>query len=400
MTMSWGWNFAAVGARAIDETLRADAEFERQFRACREDTSASRPAQRVAPPIEPEPFRRLEMFDVVAAYHEAAHAAWNLFHHEPIHSVEINKQGRGGGEFRATPQSGTVELSESDDQQTRLRQDGRILGAILDPATRAAWLKQLPGFAVGRHAQRRFGAKGEFYDRLCEHDDLVVDRVINLMVSSPAERRRLHDQVECGAREFVDRHWYEIEKLGDVLFERGRLDKHEVEVVLGPPKQPEPEFRRRQDGFIAPPCLDASLIGAYHEAAHAVVAVELKQTVRNLLVHRDGTGICRVSQPPTTQSREALRNYCAISCAGSIAASKLTRENRWSMGDHQNMERALGAVSIREAVLIMHEARKLAERIIDENWDSVRALARQLRQRGEMSGAEVASVLSGLRAAA
>ena len=70
------------------------------------------------------------------------------------------------------------------------------------------------------------------------------------------------------------------------------------------------------------------------------------------------------------------------------------------MGDHQNMERALGAVSIREAVLIMHEARKLAERIIDENWDSVRALARQLRQRGEMSGAEVASVLSGLRAAA
>jgi hypothetical protein len=70
------------------------------------------------------------------------------------------------------------------------------------------------------------------------------------------------------------------------------------------------------------------------------------------------------------------------------------------MGDHQNMERALGEVGIREAVAIMHEARKLAARIIDEHWTDLRNLARRLRQRGTMDGVEVVSLLSGLRAAA
>jgi hypothetical protein len=367
-------------------------------RVLRRGIYAHQPPQ--PPRIEPEPFRRLEMFDRVAAIHESGHCCWNYFNNEPVHTVEINKRGLGGGEFKATPDSGTVELSEDDDQQTRLRQDGRILGAILDPATRAAWLKQLPGFAVGRHAQRRFGAKGEFYDRLCGHDDEVISRIITFSTSDPVERRRLHDQVECEAREFVDRHWYEIEKLGDVLFERGRLDKREIEAVLAASKQSEPEFRRRQDGYIAPPCLDARLIGAHHEAGHAVVAASLNQTVTKLSVNSDGTGLCRVSQPSTTGNRKALLNYCAVACAGSIAASKLTRENRWSMGDHQNMERALGEVGIREAVSIMHEARKLAARIIDENWGSLRTLAHELHRRGEMDGAEVASLLSGFRVAA
>jgi hypothetical protein len=335
------------------------------------------------PPIAPEPFR-CEMFDVLASIHEAAHCLWNYVNHEPIYTVGINKQGLGGGEFKAAPQSGTVELSESDDQQTRLRQDGRILGAILDPATRAAWLKQLPGFVVSRHAQHRFGAKGEFYDDVCAHDDLVVSRVIDLMTSDPAERRRLRDQVEREAEEFVRKHWRDIERLADELFEHGSLNRAQIEHVLA--KQSEPEFRRRQDGFIAPPCLDASVIGAFHEAAHALVALALNQKIKKLSVNPDGTGLCRVAQLSTAQNRKALLDYCAISCAGSIAASKLTGQNRWSGGDHENTERALAEVGIREAVSIMHEARKLAARIIDENWDSLRTLARRLHSCGEMDG--------------
>jgi hypothetical protein len=366
-------------------------------RVLRRGIYAQQPPQ--PPRIEPEPFRRLEMFDRVAAIHESAHCCFNWARREPIHSVEINKQGAGGGEFKALSSS-KVELSDGSDARQRASEDAPIIEALKNPATCAQWVRHLPAFAVGRHAQHRFGAKQKMFDDACAHDDEVISRIINLATSDPAERRRLHEQVEAEASEFVRLYWPEIEKLGNVLFERGCLDKHEIEVVLGPPKQPEPEFRRRQDGFIAPPCLDASLIGAHHEAAHAVVAVELKQTVRNLLVHRDGTGICRVSQPPTTQSREALRNYCAISCAGSIGANKLTGRADWSVGDHQNVERALGAVSIREAVEIMHEARALATRIINKNWHDLCVLARQLRQRGEMSGAEVASVLSGLRAAA
>jgi hypothetical protein len=391
-------HFGSVGCTSLERELR-DKNFERGFLPIG-DSPAQRAAAPEPPPIEPEPFQRLEMFDVVASIHESAHACWNYLRGEPVHSVEITKQGRGGGEFKATPDSGTVELSEDDDLETRVRQDGRILGAILDPATCAQWLRQLPGFVVSRHAQRRFGAKGEFYDRLCGHDGLVVERIINLMVADPAERRRLHDQVECEAREFVDRHWYEIEKLGNVLFERGRLDKHEIEAVLAAPKQSEPEFRRRQDGFIAPPCLDASLIGSYHEAGHAAVAVSLGQKVKRLSVNPDGTGLCRVAQLPTTQNRRALLHYCAVASAGGIAASRLTGENRWGAQDHQNIETKLGEVDIREAVAILHEARKLATQIIDARWSDVCTLARKLRQRGEMDGAEVTSLLSGLRAAA
>jgi ATP-dependent Zn protease len=351
------------------------------------------------PRIEPEPFRRLEMFDRVAAIHESGHCCWNYFNNEPVHSVEITKQGRGGGEFSATPDSGTVELSEDDDLETRVRQDGRILGAILDPATCVQWLRQLPGFVVSRHAQRCFGAKGEFYDRLCGHDDLVVERVINLMASSPAERRRLHEQVEREAEEFVRKHWRDIERLADELFECGFLNRAQIEHVLA--KQSEPELRWREDGFIRPPkdAIDPSVELAYHESGHAVVAVALNQKIRKVALDAAG-GFCRVSQPPTTQSREALRNYCAVACAGSIAVNKLTGRADWSMGDHQNIETKLGTVSIREAAAILHEARKLAERLVSENWDSVRALARRLHSRGELDGTEIVSLLSGLRAAA
>jgi hypothetical protein len=88
-----------------------------------------------------------------------------------------------------------------------------------------------------------------------------------------------------------------------VLFERGRLDKHEIEVVLAAPKQSEPEFRRRQDGYISPPCLDARTIGAYHEAGHAAVAVALNQTVRKLLVNPP------LPRVPTTHDKIAKR-FC------------------------------------------------------------------------------------------
>jgi len=130
------------------------------------------------------------------------------------------------------------------------------------------------------------------------------------------------------------------------------------------------------------------------------IATTLGQKVQRLSVNSDGTGLCTVSQPSTTGNRKALLNYCAISCAGSIAASRLTGQNRWSDGDHRNTERALGEVGIREAVAIMHEARKLAERIISQNWGSVRSLAHELHRRGEMDGVELASLLSGIRAAA
>jgi hypothetical protein len=221
------------------------------------------PQPQPPPPIEP--FQRLEMYDVIAAVHESAHCVWNWVRHEPVHSVEINKQGAGGGEFKALPNS-RVELSDGGDARRRASEDAPIVEALTDSATRVAWIKHLPAFAVGRHAQRRFGAKQKIFDDACAHDDEVISRIINLATPDPAERRRLHQQVEAEAREFVRLYWPEIQKLADELFERGFLNRDEITSVLGSPKLSEGEglldgvpFRRRRDGYIAPaPCRRSS----------------------------------------------------------------------------------------------------------------------------------------------
>jgi hypothetical protein len=257
----------------------------------------------------------------------------------------------------------------------------------------------LPAFAVGRHAQHRFGAKQKVFDDACAHDDEVISRVINLATSDPAaERRRLHDQVEREARGFVDRHWPEIEKLGNVLFERGRLDKHEIEVVLAPP---EPEFRRRSDGFIKPiKELDPSVELSYHEASHAVVAAALGQKIRKVALDKAG-GFCRVAQPSTMGNRKALLDFCTVACAGALAVSRLTGVDRVSMGDHRAMECKLAeAGTLVEAISILREARRLAEQIVSARWSDIATVARRLHQRGELDGAEVADLLSGFRVAA
>jgi hypothetical protein len=114
-----------------------------------------------------------------------------------------------------------------------------------------------------------------------------------------------------------------------------------------------------------------------------------------------GGGFCRVAQPSTTGNRKAIRDFCAVACAGSVAANRLTGKNYWSAGDQADIETKLDeAGSLVEAISILREARALATKIIGENWDSVSALARELRRRGEMDGAEVIGLLSGLRAAA
>ena len=90
-----------------------------------------------------------------------------------------------------------------------------------------------------------------------------------------------------------------------------------------------------------------------------------------------------------------------VALAGSVAANKLMGGNYWSAGDQANIETKLDEVDgLVEAISIMREARALATRIIDENWDSVRTLARRLRSRGEMDGAEIAQLLREFRVAA
>jgi hypothetical protein len=200
------------------------------------------------PPIEPAP-RRLEMFDRIASIHESAHCVWNYVHQEPVHSVEINKQGCGGGEFKALPTS-RVELSDDSNPQQRARENAPIVEALSDPATRVAWIAHLPAFCVSRHAQHLYGAKTELFDRACAHDDEIVSRIIDLATPDTIARRELRELVEAEAEEFVRQHWRDIVRLADALYEHGSLDREEIERVLT--RRPEPEFRRRQDGYLRP----------------------------------------------------------------------------------------------------------------------------------------------------
>jgi len=217
-----------------------------------------------APPRRPRPAPpvRCDLFDLLAAHHEAAHACWNFFNKRPVHDVRINGEGEGGGEFRATERS-TVELSDTNDPKERAKQDLMIMSALVDEETRRTWLDELIGFAVSKAAQHRYGARGEFYDRVCGHDDLVIDRVIAVMTKSPQQAWQYRQEIEVRADVFVRRHWQDITRLAEEIFRHGRLDRQQIEAVLAPPRvvaramprRPgdEPNFYRRCDGFLVPP---------------------------------------------------------------------------------------------------------------------------------------------------
>jgi hypothetical protein len=66
----------------------------------------SPPVPRAVPTI------RSELFDQLAGIHESAHCVWNWVRREPVYSVEIEGRGMGGGEFKSTPTSGTIELRD------------------------------------------------------------------------------------------------------------------------------------------------------------------------------------------------------------------------------------------------------------------------------------------------
>ena len=98
--------------------------------------------------------------------------------------------------------------------------------------TRRSWCKHLVGFAAPKFAQHRYGAKSRCFDDLWSHDDLIIDRVLAAISSSPADKGRLLAAIEDEAREFVDAHWTAIERLANVLFEREKLNRDEIAAVL------------------------------------------------------------------------------------------------------------------------------------------------------------------------
>jgi len=183
---------------------------------------------------QPRNFMRSELLDHVAAIHEATHTVFAFINSKPILDVRIEGEGIGGGEFRHSERS-TVELSDGSDTRVRAREDLMIMGALVEEDTCQDWLRDLVGFAVSKAAQHRFGARGEFYDAACAHDDAIIERVTDIIARSPEKARCYRRQINQLAEEFVEDYWTEIRRLGDRLFERKHLNKDDIEVAIAGP---------------------------------------------------------------------------------------------------------------------------------------------------------------------
>jgi hypothetical protein len=91
------------------------------------------------------------LLGMLAAVHESAHAVCSYIHHQPIHSIAIEGQNCLGGTFRRHAAVRSIDKTAA-------------VGGI-EPlfSGRDRWRQSLIALAAGRAAQRRFGARHEFY---------------------------------------------------------------------------------------------------------------------------------------------------------------------------------------------------------------------------------------------
>lgn len=140
--------------------------------------------------------------------------------------------------------------------------DGTGLGAICAMITVAA----------GKAAQRRFGAKGEFYDRWATDDEKkLIDIAICISSSSrPSDISRVIEAAERVAERMVDERWEEIKTIAQALPRFGGIIERDsirfflrnmphidVRRAIEPTLRGEATvdgtvFRWRNDGFLRP----------------------------------------------------------------------------------------------------------------------------------------------------
>ena len=171
------------------------------------------------------------LIDLMIAHHEAAHCVFNYINGQRIHDVSISP-GRGAGEFRSVPNPRT--LADEGTPEGGAELIGMMMAAC-DTETRKHWLRDVVGYAVGRAAQRKFGAKDEYYDSFCWQDYQIINRVLDAITRDPERKAKYLRQVEDDAEEFVRANWRSICRLAEQIFERGTLNKREIEAVLAPP---------------------------------------------------------------------------------------------------------------------------------------------------------------------
>jgi hypothetical protein len=94
------------------------------------------------------------------------------------------------------------------------------------------WKENLVGLAVGKAAQRKFGAKDAWYDSWCSDDDYKIWFVARTVSATEGEAVQFVRMIEAEAEEFVDEHWDAIQRLGEILHSRVSLNEKEIRAVL------------------------------------------------------------------------------------------------------------------------------------------------------------------------
>ena len=185
------------------------------------------PSRRAAPAFAPAPVSRastpivrLEAADnMVAAVHEAAHAAHSFFTRRGIGSAMID--GRGGGRFRPHVGADVAPLLTGREPPVSVAADAKA---------KREWCDLLVGMAAPKFAQWKYGTSSS--DDICHHDYLTIDRVLTSIASSPSEKREMLLGIERRALGFVLRRWNAIYALAKELYARGNLGRSEIARVL------------------------------------------------------------------------------------------------------------------------------------------------------------------------
>jgi hypothetical protein len=328
------------------------------------------------------------LLDDLASVHEAAHATFAHENGQRIYDVSVEKGGHGGGEFRHVPNA----RDPATDPKEIAGEKISMMIATRDEATARAWRHKLIGFAVGRAAQRRYGATNATYDEMCEGDYLVIDRVLDAITSDPVRQREYLREIEEKAEAFVNDHWQKILRLAKETLRRGRLTADEIATVLAPVHAAAKPSD--SDGFRAVPDRVAA---SFHEAAHALVSIRMCQTVEECTIDERGGGWTRTRDDPQApgDERGALQRFCVMALAGGAAVERLTgRPDDQAHHDLADVKRRIAHLPTDEQATFMREARAAAQRVVDRDWALLTELARHLHRRGALDQMDVLNVLN------
>lgn len=153
-----------------------------------------------------------------------------------------------------------------------------------------------------------------------------------------------------------------------------------------------------------------------HECAHAIAALSFGRPIASIAVESDGSGAFRISATTPARSHEAEsaafhglcatlvpqdRGWCeqqlTIDLVGGVAQARIDGTAIARHAAAIDLERASAMASAVgspwEARTLLDQARRKAERLVDEHWHAIQAVARELDRRGRLSERDVWCIL-------